>query len=456
MTIPALIADAIVRASPVLGLVLMVCAVRPRSAPAMRHLALAFGLIAFLVMPVATLVLPARVLPFPTWLLPLPDAVMRLSDASAHLANAPVLSASSARSITIATLLTMMWVAGTALLLCRMVGGIVGAWRLRAGSGLVYLSGAAVPRGVSVAMSSVVTVPLVAGVFRPVVLLPAGAASWTAADRSAVLAHEVAHIRRGDQWTLLLGLLVRAMYWPNPLVWMAVRRLRTSSEEACDQTVLARGVPASVYAQLLLRLAREAGCSKRPELAQCLARPGDFGRRIERLLVASPPRASAGRRMLTATVLLVAIGCLGTTRMLPSTAAIAAHYGISEDLARQIMRAALAERLPAMLAFGLVSVESGFDPGRISPGGAIGLTQVLPGTAAGLVPGITDERLRDPHINLRVGFRLLHEYIERFDGDRKRALIAYSSGPAHAGRADATMRSTYPHRVLRAGSATGP
>jgi beta-lactamase regulating signal transducer with metallopeptidase domain len=451
VSITALIGDAALRATPVLALVLVFCGVRPHSAPALRHVTLAFGLFAFLVMPAARLLLPVWLLPLPAWLLPLPDAASRLIGTGTHLADAPALSVLSTKPVTVATIIQVIWVAGTLLLLGRVVMGIAGVFRLRAtGSEPACIYGPAGLRRLRVATSGAVDVPLVVGFLRPVVLLPVAAAEWPAGDRKAVLAHEVAHILRGDAWTLLLASLVRAVYWPNPLVWMAARRLRMTSEEACDQAVIAAGVPPATYAQLLLRLAREGMHSKLPGLALCMTRPRGLGRRIELLVHASPRRVGTAQCTLTIAVLFVAIGCLGAARVLPSAAAYAARYGISEVLAGQIMRAADAELVHRALAFGLVSVESGFDAERSSPRGAVGLTQILPGTAADIAPHITHEMLRDPYTNLRIGFRLLHQYMVRFNGDRERALIAYNSGPAHAGRADAVLRSAYPQRVLRA------
>jgi soluble lytic murein transglycosylase-like protein len=79
---------------------------------------------------------------------------------------------------------------------------------------------------------------------------------------------------------------------------------------------------------------------------------------------------------------------------------------------------------PALLA-GLVKQESGFDPGAVSPAGAQGLTQLMPGTAAGL--GVTDPL--DPAQALEGGAKYLREQLDRFGGDVARALAAYNAGP---------------------------
>ena len=79
------------------------------------------------------------------------------------------------------------------------------------------------------------------GVVRPKVLLPADALDWPDDRIRIVLGHELAHIRRSDWLVQMAAELLRAVYWFNPLVWIARRRLRLESEQACDDAVLEDG-----------------------------------------------------------------------------------------------------------------------------------------------------------------------------------------------------------------------
>lgn len=95
-------------------------------------------------------------------------------------------------------------------------------------------------------------IPLVWGIFRSYLLLPATARQWSSEQLRSVLLHELAHIKRHDTLSQLLTQIASALYWFDPLMWFASWRLGVERERACDDLVLASGVRPSAYAGHLL------------------------------------------------------------------------------------------------------------------------------------------------------------------------------------------------------------
>jgi len=149
-------------------------------------------------------------------------------------------------------------------------------------------------RPVQLLQSSREIVPLAAGVWRPVVALPASAPEWSRERLRVVLLHEMAHIRRRDSFTQALAELARCVYWFHPLVWLAVRRLRVERERACDDMVLRAGTSASDYASHLLGLARSLQPADFSPAAVSMA-GAHFETRIRAILNAKTNRRAMGR-----------------------------------------------------------------------------------------------------------------------------------------------------------------
>ena len=102
------------------------------------------------------------------------------------------------------------------------------------------------------------TIPVVWGILRCRLLLPAAARQWSGEQLRSVLLHELAHIKRRDTMAQLLAQIACALHWFNPLVWFAAWRLGVERERACDDLVLASGVRPSAYAGHLLDVVTES------------------------------------------------------------------------------------------------------------------------------------------------------------------------------------------------------
>ena len=99
--------------------------------------------------------------------------------------------------------------------------------------------------------------PGVVGFLRPILLLPEGITErLTARQLEAVLAHELCHIRRRDNLTSAIQMIVEAVFWFHPLVWWIGARLVDERERACDEAVLSLGNEPQAYAEGILNVCR--------------------------------------------------------------------------------------------------------------------------------------------------------------------------------------------------------
>ncbi|MBO0934440.1 M56 family metallopeptidase [Fibrella aquatilis] len=142
-----------------------------------------------------------------------------------------------------------LWLIGVALFGIRLVGGWAYVQRLRttailpvATTLLDATARMAQKLNVSarVRVTARVTSPLVVGVLKPVVLWPVGLlAGLSMADVEAVLAHELAHVRRHDYLFNLVQSVVEVLYFFHPALWWLSARVREEREHCCDDLAVA-------------------------------------------------------------------------------------------------------------------------------------------------------------------------------------------------------------------------
>lgn len=143
-----------------------------------------------------------------------------------------------------------VWAVGVLLLSLRQLGGWVAAQRLRtigvrtvdAGLTEVFASLSSrlgLRQSVQVVESSRVETPLLIGWLRPVVLMPAAVLNGLSAQQlEAILAHELAHVRRHDCLVNLIQVAVETLLFYHPAVWWISRRVRLEREQCCDDVAV--------------------------------------------------------------------------------------------------------------------------------------------------------------------------------------------------------------------------
>ena len=250
---------------------------------------------------------------------PEPPAVMVEAPAApgetraAAAAASPAASTMSAGAMPIGALV-IVWAAGVFIFTVRLGGGWIvarRAARCAVRPAEVHLQRIAaelsrqldIRRAVAVLESSTAAVPMLVGWIKPAVVLPAAAlAGLSPAQIEALLAHELAHVRRHDFLINVLQSLVEAALFYHPAVWWLSRRVRHERELCCDD--LAVGLcDRLVYATALTDLA--AMSAPRVALA---ATDGNLLGRVRRVLASPGGHDMGAVRWVPAAILAVALG----------------------------------------------------------------------------------------------------------------------------------------------------
>jgi beta-lactamase regulating signal transducer with metallopeptidase domain len=169
-------------------------------------------------------------------------------------------------------------------------------------------------RRVKLLVSDDVRVPTALGFFRPAVVLPAWALRDLSGDELKVIVlHELAHLRRWDDWTNLAQKFVKALFFFHPAVWWIDSRLALEREIACDDMVLEQTTNARTYAASLVSVAEKVVAEKMRvgralALAQnALGRVREVSQRVAQILDTKRTRTTRGWRPALAMIATLAV-----------------------------------------------------------------------------------------------------------------------------------------------------
>lgn len=302
-----------IKGSLICAIAILAAAALRKGTAALRHSLWTVAVIAQLILPFAATVTPPRPL-----VVSLPRIAVAERTAATTTTSSPKKSAPQNSSIDPVKTIVL---GGAAIVLLRLIAGTIilsrvsrrsqrvtdGNWLAEVQRRCAELS---ISRPVTLLWSDRVSVPVTWGFLYPVILLPDGAREWSDERRAHVLLHELAHVRRADALTQLLGQFAVALFWFNPLVWLAVRAMRSEAENACDDYVLRSGERPSRYATTLVRLVESQHGSDVPAFASLSAGSrSDLESRVA--AITRPERNTSGRRIAlaasVATMLLLVV-----------------------------------------------------------------------------------------------------------------------------------------------------
>lgn len=430
-----LIIDLLIRTSVLLAIALLaVRLLRPQSA-AMRHWVLAIAIALAAAQPALRSAIPEWQVPTDVVLSALTwEASSAEIDAASPAFEAGVQPGPAADRRNWGGLVLTVWLAGTSLGAVALLAAIAWLWwhsrRAREAGGCWRAERDAIARRMAVDIAVPIretrhpALLVTWGAWRPIILVPRGASEWPRERVRLILAHELAHVQRRDWLVQLAAEFARACYWPNPLFWLACRRLRIESEQACDDQVLAQGIAGTSYASHLVDLARSFRAHGRTWLpAPSMAKPSTLERRVVAMLNANINRLplTRWRRLATAIVLVAAA--------LPVAAAserAAAPGGVLRDPSGRVLPSA-AVRLTAIGTDAVHETQT-------DSSGAFQFGEIADGDYmfSARLPGFLSARQRVrvapsmPPLNVTLQVGTLKETIMIRSGDRAKPLAASS------------------------------
>lgn len=216
--------------------------------------------------------------------------------------------------------LLALWACGGLLIAARFASGW---WRASAAKHAARPLETA--NAVPVLLSPTLREPRIFGIFRPVLLLPEGILEWlTAEQMRAIMAHEMCHVRRKDNLTFALHMVVETLFWFHPAVWWIGARLIEERERACDEAVVEACGAAEVYAEGILNVCKfyvesstacvagVTGADLKRRIARIMAGKAAMGLTLSKKFL----RATAASLLLTMPILFVILTGTGSRAQL--------------------------------------------------------------------------------------------------------------------------------------------
>jgi beta-lactamase regulating signal transducer with metallopeptidase domain len=342
--------------------VLLLGRVLPMKSPSLRH----FLWLAVLLKPIVAISISSPWTVFTPLVSPLESSLFAVGSTLSVLPLENIYAATALPLVEASTLslvgwLAALWVLGVALLMGRIAIGYGVIWRLRRQARL-HCDGPLfdalkkarlaidVHSVAEVATSDSICSPIVMGILRPLIVLPADLLQrLRASELEMILMHELAHVRRYDNLTLLLQRLVAVALFFHPAVWLCGRMLQREAEQACDDIVVNATGRSEEYARGLANVAELANLEihlnrRIPVMNVFAAAESDLALRIRRSLGGGISRMSTFSRVLAAVLL-----CGMAAATLPSAGIAQTRDGVDWDTVRSTAPEDWSEELKAQI-----------------------------------------------------------------------------------------------------------
>jgi beta-lactamase regulating signal transducer with metallopeptidase domain len=287
-------------------------------------------------------------------------------------------------------------------------------------------------RTVRIFESSLAAVPMLIGWLRPVILVPAGAVTGLSPQQlRAVLAHELAHVRRHDYLVNLIQAVFESLLFYHPAVWWLSHRLRVEREYCCDDVAVRLGGGALAYAQALSYLDAMRGETYQPALAST---GGTLMNRIRRLAGLPTVPSSRIRGWVTpAAATLVVVAAL-------SAVGLAAPVDDEQAEARkEIIVAPVVERADIVSVLEAVDAREAALFAVLRDAGLEDRTLVLVLKAMDPDPRVL-EAVEAPGGKHRFLMRRLHRFHREIADDLEAGRISHEEARQHLERAETRLR----------------
>jgi len=178
--------------------------------------------------------------------------------------------------------------------------------------------------------------PALVRVLRPMIILPAdGCSTLDDEELESLLCHECAHVARRDNLLGVAEAIACSLFWFNPLVWLAHRRIAAAREAACDERVADAALPAETYVGALAKVCRSLLAPRVPAVS-CMAN-AHLKERIQQIMgydtlrkSALSHRTIAASAMLTVLLTVAAVGVVTAEPVKRDTDRYQLNYSMSK------------------------------------------------------------------------------------------------------------------------------